>query len=527
MEKRALLAFVLAIFVIVGYYHLIAKLYPPAQAPEQRPEIFEEKVIPAEKHSLLPTQLLAKQEVMTYNTKRYEILIGNIGGAIKGINLKDYSGRDGARPMKLAELINSPGIFSLVSVDGKDLSGAVYRITKEDDTVSCQYLIPDKFEIVKRYHFFPDKYHIELEIIFRNLAPQTQEHRYRIVGGAGIDIGMGGRWNKRFIEAVGIVNGELKRNALRRASRGELVREGEILWTGLKSKYFSIILKPFIPTKASFCNLVEQDKLQTGIEVAPFLVSPGSSVTHKFLLYAGPNDYDILKSYNFRFEEIISFGAFGGISKLLLTTLKFFYRLVGNWGVSIMLLTLTVSLLLYPLTYKSMKSMRGMQIIQPEINKLREAHKDNPQKLNREIMELYRKHKINPLGGCLPLLFQMPIFIALYQTLIRSIELKGAHFFWIKDLSQPDALSIPFSLPLLGNSVNVLPVLMSVAMFIQQKVSQPGGHAQTEQQKQMAVFMPVLFGIIFYNLPSGLVLYWLTNTSLMIAYQGVIKKGHL
>ncbi len=526
MERRVLVAFILAIFVIVGYSHLIAKLYPPSETPEEEPQILEERVIPAErKETIFQTQLLANEEVITYNTKRYEVLISNIGGAIKGINLKDYSGKDAAEPMKLVELTSSPGIFSLINLDGDNLGNAIYDVAKEQNAVFCRYRIPEKFEIVKRYYFPYNEYHIELELAIKNLSPQGKQYQYRIVGGAGID--MGGRLDKRFVEANAIVNGELKRNSMRQVNRGELVHEGEILWAGLKNKYFSIILKPLIPPRASFCNLVEREKLQTGVEVAPFLIYSGSSVTHKFLLYAGPNDYDILKSYNLRFEEIISFGAFGGISKLLLATLKFFHRLVGNWGVSIILLTFFVSLILYPFTWKSMKSMREMQVVQPEIAKLREAYKDNPQKLQRETMGLYRKHKINPLGGCLPLFFQMPIFIALYQTLIRSIELKGAHFLWVKDLSRSDALGLPFSLPLLGNSVNILPILMCVAMFIQQKVSQPGGHAQTEQQKQMAVFMPILFGFIFYNLPSGLVLYWLTNTTLMIVYQGIVKKGHL
>lgn len=520
------MAFVLALFVIIGYSHLIAKLYPRPETVEQEQEIFKEEITRPEREETLPqTQPIANEEVIAYDTEKYEILISNIGGAIKEISLKGYSGMDTQEQMRLAEIVSSPGMLSLIRMDEEDLAGAVYELTRERNGVSCRYLVPEKLEVVKRYYFPEDKYHIELEVKIRNLTAQSREYQYRIIGGVGID--MGERLDRRFVETDTIVNGELQRDGLRRVGRNGLVREGEILWTGLKNKYFSIILKPLIPARASFCNLVEDNKLQTGIGVAPFPISAGWSVSHRFLLYAGPNDYDILKSYNFRFEEIISFGVFGGISKLLLATLKFFHRLVGNWGASIILLTLAVSLLLYPLTGKSMKSMREMQTIQPEIAKLREAYKDNPQKLNREIIELYRKHKINPLGGCLPMLFQMPIFIALYQTLIRSIELKGAHFLWIKDLSRADALPLPFSLPVLGNTVNILPLLMSGAMFVQQKISQPGGHAQTEQQKQMAVFMPVLFGIIFYSLPSGLVLYWLTNTTLMIIYQTIAKKGHL
>lgn len=528
MEKRTLIAFVLAMLVIVGYFAFVTKRYPsPApQMAEQPVKVFKKQTVPVERREIFPqTQPLANEKVITYNTEKYEVLISNIGGAIKGINLKGYSGVDAEKLTKLAEVVDSAGMLSLIEMQGEDLRGAIYQVTKEQNAVFCRYRIPERFEIIKRYYFSADQYHIELEVTIKNLALQTEEYQYRIVGAAGVEIG--GRLDKRFVELDTMINGELKRDSMRKVGKNGLLHAGEISWTGIKNKYFSVILKPFPSTKASFYSVVGQGKLETVMEITPFFIPPDSSVTHKFLLYAGPNDYDILKSYNFRFEEIINYGLFGGISKVLLTTLKFFHRLAGNWGVAIILLTITVSLLLYPFTWKSMKSMKEMQAIQPEITKLREEHKSNPQKLNKATMELYRKHKINPLGGCLPMLFQMPIFIALYQALIRSIELKGAHFLWIKDLSLADALPLPFSLPVLGNSINILPLLMSAAMFLQQKISQPGGHAQTEQQKQMAIFMPILFGFIFYGLPSGLVLYWLTNTTLMVVYQSIIKKGHL
>jgi YidC/Oxa1 family membrane protein insertase len=165
--------------------------------------------------------------------------------------------------------------------------------------------------------------------------------------------------------------------------------------------------------------------------------------------------------------------------------------------------------------------MKEMQLLQPKIEALRKELKDNPQRLNKEIMELYKEHKVNPLGGCLPLLLQMPIFFALYQALIRSVALRGAHFLWIQDLSSPDkAFVFKNSLPLLGNQVNVLPILMAIGMFVQQKFSMPkttGDAAQ--QQKMMMIIMPIMFGVIFYQMPSGLVLYWFINSLLMLGYQ--------
>jgi YidC/Oxa1 family membrane protein insertase len=173
-----------------------------------------------------------------------------------------------------------------------------------------------------------------------------------------------------------------------------------------------------------------------------------------------------------------------------------------------------------------MRSMKEMQVLQPKIEELRKVYKDNPQKLNKEILELYREHKVNPFGGCLPLILQMPIFFALYQVLMRSVFLKGAHFLWIKDLSEPDRLFIlSANLPILGNEINILPIIMTIGMFIQQKISMVATSPEAaEQQKIMLIILPLMFGFIFYKMPSGLVLYWFINSTLMLLYQFKIRR---
>ena len=170
--------------------------------------------------------------------------------------------------------------------------------------------------------------------------------------------------------------------------------------------------------------------------------------------------------------------------------------------------------------------MKQMQSLQPHIEELRKTYKDNPQKLNTEIMKLYKENKVNPFSGCLPLILQIPIFFALYQVLLRSVALKGAHFLWIKDLSMPDRLFImPFSIPFLGNEFNLLPLLMTIGMFVQQKLSMgAAGTGSAEQQKLMLFLFPLMFGFIFYHMPSGLVLYWFVNSALMLAYQLKINR---
>jgi len=168
--------------------------------------------------------------------------------------------------------------------------------------------------------------------------------------------------------------------------------------------------------------------------------------------------------------------------------------------------------------------MKEMQALQPHIEELRRTYKDNPQRLNKEMMELYKKHKVNPFSGCLPLILQMPIFFALYQALMRSVLLKGAGFLWIKDLSEPDRLfSLPATLPI--REINLLPILMTIIMFIQQKMSVTSSSSTTmQQQKAMMIIMPIMFGLIFYNMPSGLVLYWFINSLLMLIFQVKISQ---
>jgi YidC/Oxa1 family membrane protein insertase len=207
-----------------------------------------------------------------------------------------------------------------------------------------------------------------------------------------------------------------------------------------------------------------------------------------------------------------NFGIVDFIAKGIYQLMIFTHRLVPSWGLCIILVSLFIYGIMYPLTFKGMSSMKRMQALQPKIEKLKEQYKNNPQKMNKELMDLYKENRINPLGGCLPLLLQMPIFIGLYQVLWRSVFFKGAGFLWIKDLSQPDRLFIlPFNLPFIGNEINILPIFMMIVMVMQQKMSMKNmvisDPAQLSQQRMMLIFMPILLGVLFYKFASGLNLY--------------------
>jgi YidC/Oxa1 family membrane protein insertase len=191
------------------------------------------------------------------------------------------------------------------------------------------------------------------------------------------------------------------------------------------------------------------------------------------------------------------------------------HKVIPNYGLVVILLSALTKILFWPLTRSSTKSMREMQKLQPEIQKLREKLKKDPQRLNREIMGLYKKHKVNPLGGCLPLLLQMPVFIALYNVLMSSIEMRKASFvWWINDLSSADTVAV-----ISGTSIHVLPLIMGISMFWQQKMT-----PTDPRQAAMAYFMPILMVVFFYSLPSGLVLYWTANNFMTIAQQYMTQR---
>ncbi len=243
----------------------------------------------------------------------------------------------------------------------------------------------------------------------------------------------------------------------------------------------------------------------------PFIsLNPGEEKTYSFFLYIGPKDIDILSSQNALLEKTINFGWFDIIAKPLLLSLKFFYKYIGNYGLAIILITIIIKILFWPLANKSFKSMKGMQSIQPEIAKLKEKYKDNKEEFAKQQMALYKQYNVNPLGGCLPMLLQIPVFISLYRVLADSIELRHADFisFWINDLSAKDPTYIA-------------PLLMGASMFLQQKMTPS---AADPTQAKMMMFMPLIFTVMFLSFPSGLVIYWLLNNVLSIAQQLYINK---
>jgi len=528
MEKRLILAIAFSVMIIVAFQYLGPK---PVPAPTVTMPLASTPQGAATAISTPePTVVIepaVDEKTLNVETDRFILTFSNVGGSLKEIRLKDYKDLKTNAPLLLSDIQNPASyIFALTGVSPKIAFDKVaYAISTKDDAVTYSATVGD-ISVIKKYIIHKSSYNIELQLFIKNISNKSQDVCYRIISGSGLV--EKADQDKALIETSSKINGAQVK--FKRAKPGEMIiNQGSVNWTALKSKYFSLIFKPLMQTTKEFYNQSGPGAIVTGVESEVLTIAPSAFIENKFILFAGPSHIPTLKAAGYDFEETINYGFFGGISKALLSILGMLHNVVRSWGVAIILLSIFLNVVTLPLTMKSFKSMQKMQELHPQMEKLKIENKNNPQKLNKEVMELYKKYKINPLSGCLPMLLQMPIFVALYQALTKSLELRSANFLWIKDLSSPDAVALPFTLPLIGSSLNILPLVMVGAMVMQQKISTKSmGGAVTEEQKQqqkmMLIIMPIMFGFIFYNMPSGLVLYWVVNTALTIVEQGAILK---
>jgi len=314
-------------------------------------------------------------------------------------------------------------------------------------------------------------------------------------------------------------------------------------WLAVKSVYFLVAARIEAPPDAEWPKEAwgwvagDPKRYRLGIATPRMEVTPGIEETRDFRFYMGPTHLASLKRAAARgFPELdealkffTMFGFMDWFAKLLLSMLNFFHdNLHASYGIAIILLTVVVRIVMFPLTIKSMKSMKKMQLLAPELEKIKEeVGKDNPQELQKRTMELYRQYGVNPLGGCFPMLLQMPVFIALYRMLWSAFELRGTSFLWIHDLSREDALiQLPWDVPVIFttiNAINILPLLMAINMYLSEKMMPTSEPVQTSQQKMMMNLMPVMFSVFCYKVAAGLNLYILTSTLLGIAQSYVTR----
>ena len=523
MEKRLFLAIGLSIMV-VWLWSAAAPKPQIGQKDSGLSQIVETKsgagvqdiLSPAFPPSQLSTQSSVQNDQIS---ERIEILesdellveFSNIGASINRVIIKNY---DTSLPItkiaSISEYENFPFILDWVSdseisysYDSDELKITKSYIVDEDSYIIRSFIkIYNKSNMSKLISIESGGYTIEMS----NLNKKDSEEAHKV-----------GRDKSLFEYAIYSSEGIHRKGSAFKFSEKERKRgAGNVNWIGFRSRYFCALIKPQYDTNGYRISPIDDNKLKVGVQSKETAILPQNSVQFDSIIYVGPEKTSTLKEYGLGFEKIkryYRFGLLDGISKIIGGLMEFIYKIIPNWGISIILISVIIYFSMYPLTLKGMLSMKKMQSLQPMIVKLKEKYKDNPQKMNKEMMALYKEHKVNPLGGCLPMLLQMPVFIGLYQVLWRSVSFKGAKFLWIKDLSEPDRLfMLPFSLPILGNEFNLLPIIMIVVMFFQQKLSSKNmvitDPSQAAQQKMMTTIMPVFLGFIFYKFASGLTLYF-------------------
>ena len=447
-------------------------------------------------------------------------IFSNRGGVLKQILLPRFNNDDG----DTINLINNPdNLTSALSLksDDAEITSILQNAYYEPSTTSIvlgesnpeailTFTLKHEsgLEVLREYKFRYNDYALEIKTRISALPLAAKNLQYQIVLGPE----MGGKISSQtdyivFSGATVFVNNERFEHPLEDLTAPAYHR-GDLKWVAFQNKYFGSALVPVQGTKAGVVYK-EKDQVFVGLEYE----SVQSAATASHIFYAGTKELEILEEKGNHLVRMIDYGWFGNkfafLVKPLLKVLAYFYGVTQNYGWSIIFLTVIIKLLFFPLTHKSFKSMKGMTKIQPYVKVIQERNKDDRKQMNEELLELYKKHKVNPVGGCLPMLLQIPVFIALYHALFFSIELRGAPFIgWITDLSVAD----PYY---------VTPVIMGITMFLQQRMTPSIGDPM---QQKIMMFLPIVFTFLFISFPAGLVIYWTVNNILTISQQYYIYK---
>ncbi len=533
METRALLAFVLSVVILVGYQALFAPAPPPPESeapaaadtptPVHAPASGVETMSPPPAAApAAPPQHRRKGSTKTVETDLYRAVFTTAGGRLEHFELKKYKNDahdGGPLDMVVSDRLLPLGVYWLD--DGGQVVGdqdVDYRIDVDRREVGA-----GETAVVKLTGRTSAGLVIEKAL---RLESGSYVIDYSVAVGDASTRQVGVAWARSVHEGRGRFSGKEgpvalvadKFHADNAASMKEpVLLDGEIVWGGYADHYFLAAYIPERPIQARFVGAASQ-----GIGEST-LWAPAEDGRVHYRLFVGPKRLDVLKSVGHELERAVDFGWFAFVARPLLGLLIFLYSFTGNYGWSIVLLTVGIRIVFYPINKRQAEAMKAMQRIQPELKKLQEKFKDDRERLNREMMELYRRHKVNPLSGCLPMLVQLPVFFGLYRALMEAIELRHAPFVgWITDLSQPDrlgSLAIPFVSP---PGIPVLTLLMGASMVVQQRMTPAGGDPM---QQRMMMFLPVVFTVMFVNFPSGLVLYWFANNVMSIAQQAATNRS--
>ncbi|HWF59830.1 MAG TPA: membrane protein insertase YidC [Nitrospira sp.] len=545
MEKRVIVFLVLSLAIIFGYEYLLKELGllpqptvsepadPPtndATSPSSTSPEVPTPSAPATKETTMPKpsggvgrdqeprREPSAMEVVEVETGLYRAKFTTSGAALISWELKRYQNSSDGK--SAVQLVRQGGKFAeplTITADdashSKELSEGLYKVEKDFTTLDQGHPTGHMtfyygnsetgVRLEKQLTFHADSYVVDIA-----LKPSG-------LGGA-VKVGLGTNfgvvdWGEGFIGSVGaasLIDEKIENDA----PESETERKGALKWVALHDKYFIAALIP--NASASALPRKQGDKL---VSTAVRLAVDSSGAPLGFRLFAGPKEYDTLQSLQIRLEDTIDFGWFlfgswdmvRAVAKPIFYVLRYINDYTHNYGLTIILLTVMIKLLFVPLQYKSYSSMKQMQGIQPRVAALQEKFKDDRERLNKELIKLYRDHKVNPMGGCLPMVLQMPVFVSLFNILYMTIDLRQAPLgLWITDLSVQDPYYI-------------LPIIMGISMVVMQKI-QPTTMDPT--QAKVMLMLPALMTFLFINFPAGLVLYWLTNNVLTIVQQFVTDR---
>lgn len=531
-NNRTILAVVLIVLLWSGYSLFFApqqQIQQPVSTEnvstgEASEELTVNAAVANVQSAVAPTidnSLVAAEEIVyQVGTDLYDIEFTSHGASIKSINLKNYKETNDVESpeyllfdgkgfnLKTLVTTGSDGFSIPSNLNYKLVNQDTNNIQLSESNNKLSFVAQtDSFTIIKNYVFKQGIYSFDLNIQLINNSPG-------VISGK-LNTSLITPWNKdekgemyTFVGPQSYDGNELIEDDLEDLANSPKLYRNNIIWSGYTSKYFINLLNPNNEFEQLFITS-GSNYIENKFTTKQINLNNGSSVDFTYSTYFGPKEFDFLAASNDQFESTINYGFFHPLAKPLMVVLKFFYGFIGNYGFSIILLTICIKIIFWPLTQKSYKSMKGMQKLQPEMKRLREKFGSDKQRLNQEMMSFYKENKVNPLGGCLPMLIQIPVFFALYRVLLGSIELRHAPFMlWITDLSAKD----PYY---------VTPLIMGVTMFIQQKMTPT---QMDPTQEKIMLMMPVVFTFMFLNFPAGLVVYWLINNLLTILQQYLIRR---
>jgi len=542
LENSRLLTFlIISLAIVILYNQLLQWRHPelahrqtrvgatasPTAAPTPSPEQAARTLsAPSTALSTPGASSLAAARTITIDTRRYQAELTARGARLASFRLKDYRQTDapdsppyeavaGGDRLPLGLVIARGGA---VSDDGEIVysSDAPARIDVDAGgaTVMLTGATAEGLKLTKTFAFKPDGYVIEVTAAV-NAPPAIK------IDGIGLQLSRPLKENAGFRDVPELqadVQDKVINEAQKALEKGVAPVTGRIIYAGFGDRYFLTALMPLKPAVGT----LSMDYV--GDEADARIIFDGTT-TATSAVFIGPKELDVLEAVNPSLKKTINFGWTSIIALPFLKLLKVFYRIAPNYGLAIILLTIVVRLVTLPMSIKGQRSMMRMQRLQPQVERIREKHKDDQERLNREMVDLYKRNHVNPLGGCLPMAVQLPVFFGLYEALLNAIELRHAPFIgWIKDLSAPDCLPVSW-IPLLPftqcHGIPVLVILMTITAFVQQWMApkQPDPN-----QQKMMMYMPVVFSLIFVNMPAGLTLYYFSSNLLGVVQQFILNR---